>query len=75
MSVLVHILRPRGYYIGQTRARGHKLYNTVTGKCRTAEAAMAAAVRKMAPDDHRARVLFIDNSGWYEPNLVMECHR
>lgn len=75
MAELVHILWARGHYIGQTRERGHKRWTTVTGNCKRAEAAMAQAVRKMTPNDYRARVLFIDSGGWYEPNIVMECNR
>jgi hypothetical protein len=38
------------------------------------KAAMSRAVLKMR-NMHRARVLFIDTSGWYEPSFVMECAR
>lgn len=71
---LVHILRARGYFIGQVRAYGHRRYLTVTGKCKTPEAAMSKATAKME-GYHRARVLFIDTSGWYEPNVAMEAKR
>ena len=70
----LHIHWSRGYYIGQVRPFGGKLYSTVTGKCATAEAAMSLAALKMK-GMHRARVLFIDNSGCYEPNVIMECKR
>jgi len=71
---LVHINRPRGHYIGQVRAYGHRYYKTVTGKCKSPEGAMARATKQMK-GYHRARVLFIDSSGWYEPNIVMEAKR
>lgn len=69
-----HIHWSRGYYIGQVRAFGFQRYRTVTGKCATAESAMSRAALKME-GYHRARVLFIDNSGYYEPNVIMECKR
>lgn len=72
---LVHILIPRGHYIGQVRQRGYRRWRTVTGKCKTDTAAMACAAAKMGPNDKRARVIFIDHSGWYEPHIAMECSR
>lgn len=70
----VHILVARGHYIGQVRRAGARRWTTVTGGCRSAEGAMARAAAKMK-GHLRARVLFIDNSGWYEPNVVMEARR
>ena len=70
--VLVHINQPRGHYIGQLRGYGCRLYRTVTGKCCTKESAMSKAVLQMMGNDHRARVLFIDAAGWYEPAVMME---
>lgn len=67
----IHINRPRGHYIGQVRRAGHRLWTTVTGPRRSAHHALAAAVLK-GKGMKRARVLFIDNSGWYDPHLVME---
>lgn len=72
---LVHISIPRGHYIGQVRRRGAKRWRTVTGKCRSDTAAMAKAARAMDREDKRARVLFIDTSGWYEPHICMEAAR
>lgn len=69
-----HILIPRGHYIGQVRRCGGKRWTTVTGKCRTGESALSKAALKMR-DMHRARVLFIDSSGWYEPNIILEANR
>lgn len=74
-TAYVHILRARGYYIGQVRGEGCRNYRTVTGHCRNPYRALAAAVLKMTRSDKRARVLFIDRSGWYEPNLAMEARR
>lgn len=72
-GVRVHINRPHGHYLGQVRILGHQKWKTVTGKCRSAKHALAAAVLKSNPQIHkRARVLFIDNSGWYDPHIVME---
>ncbi len=72
---LVHISIPRGHYLGQVRRRGARRWRTVTGKCRSETAAMAKAALSMGRDDKRARVLFIDNSGWYEPHVCMEASR
>lgn len=69
-----HVNIPRGYYIGQVRPAGARLWQTVTGKCKSGESAMSRAALKMR-DKRRARVLFIDTGGWYEPTLVMECSR
>lgn len=69
-----HILIPRGYYLGQTRRCGFRRWKTVTGKCRSGEAALSLAARKMK-GMHRARVLFVDTCGYYDPNIVLEAHR
>ena len=63
-----------GRYVGQVRAVGCRRWETITRNCKTAESAFAIAVRKMK-NYKRARVLFIDDSGYYEPNLVMEGNR
>lgn len=73
--MILHIFRPSGFYIGQVRQRGRQTWETVTGKCRAPENAMAKAVMAMRPNDKRARVLFIDRSGWYSPHVVMETSR
>lgn len=70
-GVKVHINRPHGHYIGQTRRAGHRLWDTVTGPHRSPYHALAAAVLK-GKNRKRARVLFIDKSGWYDPHIVME---
>lgn len=67
----LHIYWSRGHYIGQVRLVGHQKWKTVTGKRRTAESALVGAANRMR-GMKRARVLFIDSSGWYEPNVVME---
>lgn len=71
----VHVLISRGHYIGQVRLFGHQKWETVTGERDNAENAMAQAVMSMTPNHKRARVLFIDGSGYYEPTIVMECSR
>ena len=75
MSTLVHVNIPKGFYLGQIRLRGHRLWETVTNPHDKPEPAMAGAVLKMTPEHKRARVIFVDDSGWYEPNQVMECTR
>lgn len=67
----IHIHRPRGHYIGQVRRAGHRLWDTVTGRRKSAHNALAAAVLK-GKGMKRARVLFIDSSPYYEPHIVME---
>lgn len=74
MTVL-HINIPKGFYLGQVRLYGHRLWETVTGPHEKAETAMAEAVLKMSREHKRARVIFIDDSGYYEPSQVMECVR
>lgn len=78
----VHVNIPRGHYVGQVRLRGHKWWATVTfagtkkqRRFKTAESALAAAVRQMGKYHLRARALFIDSSGWYEPTVSMEAKR
>lgn len=69
----IHINRPRGHYIGQVRVTGHQKWNTVTGHCHIAKNALASAVLNSNPRIHkRARVLFIDHCGYYDPQVVME---
>jgi Ni2+-binding GTPase involved in maturation of urease and hydrogenase len=75
MNFHIHINIARGHYIGQTRKTGYRRWKTVTGKCKTDIAAMSKAVAKMTQHDKRARVVFIDSSGWYEPRIVMEAVR
>ena len=70
-GVLVHINRPRGHYIGQLRREGHRLWDTVTKPRSSPHRALAAAVLK-GKNYKRARVLFIDHSGYYDPSVVME---
>lgn len=67
----IHILRPRGHYIGQVRRCGARLWDTVTKPRRSAHHALAAAVLK-GKGMKRARVLFIDDSPYYDPLVVME---
>lgn len=74
MSVLIHINRPRGHFIGQVRMYGHRRWQTVTGKCKSVDTALSTAARTKQAW-HRMRVLFIDSSGWYEPHITFEGHR
>ena len=71
----IHINRPRGHCIGQICARGSRRWRTVTGRHRRPERALAAAVVHMRGNIGRARVLFVDSSGWYGPNVLMEAKR
>ena len=71
---MLHIHAPRGYYVGQVRAAGYRIWTSVPGGWKTPETAMRAAMRRMK-GMKRARVLFCDTSGYYEPNLSMEAHR
>lgn len=73
----IHILRTKGSYIGQVRGYGCRRWRTVTGKCRSAEAALSLALGKMRSDDKRARALFMPNFewSWYEPHIAMEAAR
>ena len=66
----IHIYRPSGYYIGQTRQYGHRNWKTVTGKHKLSSAAMIGAIKKMVVNDKRARVLFFTE--WYDPIITME---
>lgn len=73
----MHILRVRGHYIGQVRGIGCRNWRTITGKCRSAQGALARAVAQMGRDDKRARALLIPNleMSWYEPTVMMEARR
>lgn len=70
----LHICWSRGHYLGQIRRAGARRWQTVTGRCKSAESALSKAALKMH-DMKRARALFVDSSGWYEPNVVMEARR
>lgn len=75
MSTPVHIHAPKGHYIGQVKKLWAKRWRTVTLDLLDAKTAMAIAVLRMEKEDSRARVLFIDDEGWYEPHVVMECNK
>jgi hypothetical protein len=72
--VRLHINRPRGHYIGQVRKAGHRLWNDVTVTHVSAEYALLDVAAKME-GMKRGRVLFIDEDGYYEPNVVFEVSR
>jgi hypothetical protein len=65
----LHIYAPSGYYIGQTREYGHKLYCTVTKKHSTKVSALKELALKLGYSK-RGRILFC--AEWYEPNVVLE---
>lgn len=69
------ICRPSGSYLAQIRLLGHRKWKTVSEHHASPESAMGAAMDCMTREHKRARVLFIDDSGYYEPNLVMEARR
>lgn len=71
----LHIHAPPGKYIGQIRRVGCRTWRTVTRDHASAESAMSSTLDYMKYNDKRARVLFCDDSGYYEPNLVMELKR
>lgn len=73
-DIHIHINRPRGYYIGQVRRYGARRRKYATGRCKSAERALSLAASDM-DGFHRARVLFIDISGYYDPRVVMEAVR
>lgn len=70
--MLLQIHEPSGYFIGQVRKRGAKTWETVTGRCRSGEAALAKALLAMRPSDSRARALFVDRDDWYASRVFME---
>lgn len=71
----LHIHKPKVFFLGQVRKHGAQTWETVTGKCQSAEGAMSKAVLSMKPTDFRARCIMVDYDGWYAPNVVMECKR
>lgn len=68
----LHIHAPDGYYIGQVRKRGSQNWEGVTGRCKSAESALAKALLAMHPSDSRARALFVDREGWFMSRPVLE---
>lgn len=70
----VHINIPKGHYIGQVRKCGYRRFETVTQECETMERALSLAGERMK-GQHRLRVLFIDDSGYYEPHVCFEGSR
>ena len=70
----VHVLRTTGYYLGQVRPAFFRQWRTVTGRCRTAEGALAKAANEMR-SYKRARVLFVPRSPYYEPHVAIEALR
>lgn len=69
---------PPQVYLGQVCMVGGRRWRTVTGPCRTPEAALARAVQKMERGDKRARALSVarrDVVDYYGPMVAMEATR
>lgn len=78
MTGVVHILRTPGHYVGQVRLRGHRTWQTVTGRCGSSERALGKAVTKMTQSHKRARSVFVptgDSGAYYDPHVSMEACR
>lgn len=73
--MIFHLNKPSGYFIGQVRGRGARNWETVTGRCRSGEAALAKALLAMRPADSKARALFVDRNGWYASHVALEASR
>ena len=72
----VHIHRTRGSFVGQVRRIGCRNWETVTGSCLSAEAALSTAVNQMENYHKRARALFVPSGmSYYEPHVAMEALR
>lgn len=74
MSAGLHLNVARGYWIGQVRTAGCRKWDTVTGRCRSPESALSLAALSMK-GRKRARALFVDISGWYDPHVSIEAKR
>jgi hypothetical protein len=64
-----------GYFIGQVRPYGMGSWVTITGRCRTADAAMRKAAMLMKQSDYAARAVFVDARGWHESRVAVEAKR
>lgn len=67
----VHIHAPAGHYLGQIKYRWAKQWTTVTHHLTDPKTAMAIAVLRMEKKHNLARVIFVTDDGWYDPNVVM----
>lgn len=72
---MIYLHAPKVFYLGQVRTINGRIWETVTGKCQSAEGAMSKAVLAMKETDFRARVLMLDYEGWYPPTVVMDAKR
>ncbi len=72
---MIHLHAPKVFYLGQVRPIRGRIWETVTGKCQSAESAMSKAVLSMRETDQNARVLMLDYEGYYPPRVVMEAKR
>ena len=75
----IHILTVPGHYIGQRRQAYRRHWQTITGRCATAESALVAAGRKACRSDKHLRILFVpDRNGvgaYYGAHVVIEVTR
>lgn len=72
MNGSIHIFAPRSYYIGQLRGIGCRRWRTMTGRCRSSNAALVRAVRKASRDDKRVRTLLCSYNPYLEPLVYAE---
>jgi hypothetical protein len=76
MTAEVHILWSRGRYLPQARQVGCRKWNDLAKPTRNKRRAFRIAGEALAGIGYkRARVLSVDRTGWYEPNVVMEAKR
>lgn len=71
----IHIHAPNGYFLGQVRAGGAHKWRTVTQKCKTWNSALSRAVMKMEDHHKRARVIYVVESGYYDPTVIAEASK
>lgn len=65
----------KGYFIGQVRPYGMSSWVTLTGRCRSADAALRKATMLMKQSDYAARAVFVDARGWHESRVAVELKR
>lgn len=77
MAVRIHVNKPSGYFIAQVKRFRARRWRTVDNERRhdSAVGALVAAVLAMKADDKRARVLWVTDDGWYDPDVRMEARR
>ncbi len=67
----LHIHAPKGSYIGQVRKHGCRKWQDAHGTYSRLDEAIAASAFEL-DGNHRLRVIFVDDAGWYEPLVVFE---